>query len=228
LGLTNEQIERYARQIIVPGISGMAQERLLASHLVLVGDARDLVPVFPYLAGAGIGHIQLLLPARDQTEKEWFATRAADLNPDVVVSTVPSPPPFDMAQVKKANAKPGQSDLILAIEGGPEAAELLHSLSRIDVPLILVRLTDPASIAIFTTRPPCPICADDDLMAKPFGEVRGDNAGFVAMIAATEAFKLLARFTPAPPSRLLQFKNFACTTKPLRQRTPPVKCACSA
>ena len=34
--LTNEQIARYSRQIIIPRMGGRAQERLLSSRLVII------------------------------------------------------------------------------------------------------------------------------------------------------------------------------------------------
>ena len=40
--LTDVQIDRYSRQIIVPRIGGRGQERILAARMILVGDARDL------------------------------------------------------------------------------------------------------------------------------------------------------------------------------------------
>jgi hypothetical protein len=58
--LTDEQIERYSRQIILPEVGGRGQERLLAANLTLLAEAEDLTPALNYLAGAGIGTIQLI------------------------------------------------------------------------------------------------------------------------------------------------------------------------
>jgi hypothetical protein len=55
--LTDAQIDRYSRQIIVPRIGGRGQERILASRMLLVGDARDIEVPRAYLAGAGVGTI---------------------------------------------------------------------------------------------------------------------------------------------------------------------------
>jgi hypothetical protein len=55
--LTDAQIDRYSRQIIVPRIGGRGQERMLAARMLLVGDARDIEVPRAYLAGAGVGTI---------------------------------------------------------------------------------------------------------------------------------------------------------------------------
>jgi hypothetical protein len=57
--LTDAQIDRYSRQIIVPHIGGRGQERLLAARILLCGDARDIEAPHAYLVGAGVGSISL-------------------------------------------------------------------------------------------------------------------------------------------------------------------------
>ena len=61
--LTEAQIDRYSRQIIVPHVGGRGQERLLAARILLVGDARDIEAPLAYLVGAGVRTILLKLSA---------------------------------------------------------------------------------------------------------------------------------------------------------------------
>ena len=80
MSLTDAQIDRYSRQIIVPHIGGRGQERLLAARILLVGDARDIEAPLAYLVGAGVGTI-CLKPSADQA----VFTEKRELNPDVSV-----------------------------------------------------------------------------------------------------------------------------------------------
>ncbi len=51
---SDDEIERYARQIIVPGIGVQGQERLLGAHVLVVGAARGVAQASLYLRAAGV------------------------------------------------------------------------------------------------------------------------------------------------------------------------------
>jgi molybdopterin/thiamine biosynthesis adenylyltransferase len=79
--LTDAQIDRYSRQIIVPHVGGRGQERLLAARILLAGDARDIEAPLAYLVGAGVGSISV--KAAVSIEK---IGAMRELNPDVIVT----------------------------------------------------------------------------------------------------------------------------------------------
>ncbi|OGS39577.1 MAG: adenylyltransferase [Elusimicrobia bacterium RIFOXYD2_FULL_34_30] len=58
--LTDEQIERYSRQIILPEIGGKGQEKLLKAKVLIIGCGGLGSPCAFYLAAAGIGKIGLI------------------------------------------------------------------------------------------------------------------------------------------------------------------------
>ncbi|MHA1454285.1 MAG: HesA/MoeB/ThiF family protein, partial [Promethearchaeota archaeon] len=58
--LTEEQIERYSRQIILKEIGGFGQKKLLKSTVTIVGMGGLGCPAAQYLAGAGIGKIRII------------------------------------------------------------------------------------------------------------------------------------------------------------------------
>jgi adenylyltransferase/sulfurtransferase len=59
MALSDTQIDRYSRQIVLPEIGGRGQERLLASAVCLAGRGAVIESAARYLAGAGIGELRL-------------------------------------------------------------------------------------------------------------------------------------------------------------------------
>lgn len=55
--LTDEQIDRYARHIVLHDIGGAGQAKLLESHVLLIGAGGIGCPAIQYLAAAGVGTI---------------------------------------------------------------------------------------------------------------------------------------------------------------------------
>ncbi|MFX1388712.1 MAG: ThiF family adenylyltransferase [Promethearchaeota archaeon] len=60
MNLTEEQINRYSRQIVLKEIGGIGQEKLLNSRVSLIGLGALGSPVAYYLVAAGIGHLKLI------------------------------------------------------------------------------------------------------------------------------------------------------------------------
>lgn len=97
--LTDTQLERYARHIVLREIGGAGQARLLESHVVVIGAGGIGCPVIAYLATAGVGTLrvidpdtvslsnlqrQILFGARDigKPKAETARKAAARINPD--------------------------------------------------------------------------------------------------------------------------------------------------
>ena len=200
--LTDTQIERYSRQIIVPGVGGHAQERLLASRVAIVAAPADASGAVAYLAGAGVGRI-VVHPVGDGAPYRALVERIGDLNPDVSVEIA-------------SDEMPEQCDLMLALIGDAPAAEAAARVTREyrRGAAIIARLDTPGRIALLPAPPPCPLCAEADLLSPP--RERAGNAGAIAMVAVTEAFRLLAGLAgQQPEAALIEFDGYASRTRAL-------------
>lgn len=60
MALNREEIERYARHIVLPEIGGAGQQKLKAAKIVVLGAGGLGAPILLYLAAAGVGHITII------------------------------------------------------------------------------------------------------------------------------------------------------------------------
>jgi len=103
--LTDQQLDRYARHIVLKEIGGAGQKALLGSTVVLIGAGGIGAPAIQYLAAAGVGRLrivdddvvdlsnlqrQTLFGTADEgrPKVEVSAERIAALNPDVSIEPV--------------------------------------------------------------------------------------------------------------------------------------------
>jgi adenylyltransferase/sulfurtransferase len=62
--LSDEELTRYARQIVLPQLGGAGQQRLKAARVAVVGAGGIGAAVIPALAGAGVGRLTIIDPDR--------------------------------------------------------------------------------------------------------------------------------------------------------------------
>ena len=60
MSLSDAELERYARQIVLPQVGGPGQRRLKASSVALIGAGAIGSAVLPALAGAGVGRLTVI------------------------------------------------------------------------------------------------------------------------------------------------------------------------
>ncbi len=195
--LTDAQIERYSRQIIVPHVGGRAQERIIASQVVVAGDAPDIEAPLAYLVGAGVSTIFV---SPSQSSASESIARMRSLNPEVTVAALPD----SAAGV----------DLALVVIGSAAAVEVARSVvDRIAAnAFVIARLDAPGKIVVLPSRSPCPRCADAALLQANFG-ARSEAAEFIAMLATAEAFKLVAGYAENPAPASIEFARYATSVR---------------
>ncbi len=59
-GLIDEELERYARQIVLPQVGGVGQRKLKAAKVAVIGAGGIGCAVVPALAGAGVGQLTII------------------------------------------------------------------------------------------------------------------------------------------------------------------------
>ena len=104
MDLTDQQIERYARHLVLPEVGEEGQARLLASRVLVIGAGGLGSPLLSYLAAAGIGTIGVVDDDKVDLSNlqrqivhdtsnvgldkvESAKARLAEINPEVRVTT---------------------------------------------------------------------------------------------------------------------------------------------
>jgi adenylyltransferase/sulfurtransferase len=207
MDLSEAQIERYSRQIIVSGFGGRAQERLRAARIAIVGDTRDLAAPILYLAAAGAGAVAPILTDAPPTHD--FIAEAAGVNSDCTIDA--------------SAAAPGRMTLALMIAAGAASLAAAQAIlqSAGGVPCVFARIDSPPRIGVFPGARPCPRCAHE--LLDPAG-ARDANAGIVAMTATVEALKLAAGYESDPRAALVEFAGLASRIVALKSNP---ECVCA-
>jgi len=203
--LTDNEIERYSRQIIVAG--GVAQERLRAARIVVVGTIPAVEPALRYLVGAGIGHIGLYLGDADNNARRNLVGRLHGLDSSVTI---------------EGEESPKQSpDLCLMIISGPEVLAKARAIRAMypGAALIAVWLALPVAIAISPARERPKASAGGELSRawpeSALGAESAVNPGFVTMVAVTEALKLLMEPAATVEPKVIEFEGYQTRVHPL-------------
>lgn len=175
--LTDEQVDRYSRQIILPEVGGTGQEKLLGAR-VRVSD-RGSVGAWAsrYLVAAGVGEVVI----EPELGGELRAA-LADLNPDCRIDT----------EGGRLGGK--RSPLVLLASAGDAS---IADGWRSGVPMVVARLRGAAGdLTVLESSLPssaCPGCAGVERPADEPGAAGAlpHAAPFIAVLAVSEVLKLV-------------------------------------
>ena len=222
--LSDEQLLRYSRQLLLHDFDVAGQERLLCSRVLVLGLGGLGSPVAMYLAAAGVG--KLLLADGDEVELSNLqrqiahgqadiglnkavsaAATVAALNPDVTVEVIPQ-------QMTEADLTPLVCDVDLVVDATDNYAArfaLNRACIAAAVPLVsaaAVRTEGQLSVFDPHRGGPCYRCLypdTNDLTALSCSEsgVLAPVVGVLGSLQAVEALKILAGFGEPLRGKLL-------------------------
>lgn len=222
--MTDEELLRYSRQILLPELDVDGQEKLRASTALIVGLGGLGSPVVLYLAAAGVGRLILVdhdtvdlsnlqRQVAHQTDSigspkvESAAASARRLNPHCDIVTV-----AEKLDDNNATRWVQQADVIIDCSDNFAVRFLLNRISvQQKVPLVSgAAIRMDGQLSVFDPRldaSPCYRClyeetGEEDLRCVTNG-VLAPVVGIVGSIQATEALKVLAGFGSTLVGRLL-------------------------
>jgi molybdopterin/thiamine biosynthesis adenylyltransferase len=207
--LSEEELERYSRQLVLPEWSEAAQVALRSASVLVVGAGALGSPVLAYLAGAGVGrlgvvdsdsvelsnlHRQWLHTEVGAPKAESAAAAVRALNPEVLVEAYP-------ARLEAANAAllvEGQTLVVDCSDSFETRYAVNAACCEAGIPLVeggvvgmagLVMSVRPGQSACYRCAFPAPPA---DAPSCASAGVLGPAAGVIGSLQALEALKLLA------------------------------------
>jgi adenylyltransferase/sulfurtransferase len=196
VSLSDEEVERYARHIVLPQVGGVGQRKLKAAKVAVIGAGGIGSAVIPSLAGAGVGqltiidddlvelanlHRQPLFRESDagKAKAELAAAVVRNLNRFVDVRAV-------RERVGAANAEELLAGHDLVIDGSDNFATRLavsDACVRLDTPLISAAAVQfQGQVGLFRSRP-CYRC----FVGDAFDSDDCDNCAEVGVLGALAA-----------------------------------------
>src|SRR3954467_15416651 len=230
--LSDAEVERYSRQLVLPEWSGAAQERLKSASAIVVGAGALGSPVVLYLTARGIGrrgvvdsdavelsnlHRQPLHFAPDigLGKADNAAVKLGALNPETVVE----PYPVELTTQNAEAIVMGADVVVDCSDSFPTRYAVNDACCAQGVPLVEAGVLgfDGLVISIAPGRSACYRCAFP--VEPPAGSVPscreagvlGAMAGIVGSIQALEALKLLTGVGEPLTDRLLQVDGASLT-----------------
>jgi len=242
MSLTDEQVERYSRHIILPEVGGRGQEKLLAGRVLLVGAGGLGSPAALYLAAAGVGTIgladgdvvdltnlqrQIAHTTADigRPKVESAAAKCRAINPDVTVRLHPE-------RLRADNAAAWLGDYDFIIDGTDNfaskflVADACHFAGKPYSHAGILRF-DGQSMTVIPGRTSCYRCLfrepppPDSVPSCSQAGVLGVLAGILGTIQAAEAVKYLLGIGQLLTDRLLVFNalSMAFRSVPVKRST---------
>jgi adenylyltransferase/sulfurtransferase len=248
MGLTEQQRERYKRNLLIPGFGEAGQERLATARVLIVGLGGLGGPVAFYLAAAGVGTLGLLdsdtvslsnlqrqilhsMSRLGQRKSDSAAATLAALNPEVTMPTFP-----ERLTPENAARRIGDFDVVVEAGDNFEVKFLINDacldLQRPFVTAGILALTGHA-LFVVPGKTPCVRClmpgVPDDVPTTAQLGVLGPVPGVLGSIEAVEVIRWLVGLWQPQPDGAGLFHSFNGNTMHLRTMRVPRRrdCRCA-
>lgn len=239
--LTDHEMLRYNRQIILKAVDFDGQEKLKASRVLIVGLGGLGCAAAQYLASGGVGHLtlvdfdtvslsnlqrQILHTDQNIDEPKVFSAqkRLAQLNPHIQIEAI-----YAKLSEEQWAAEITKHDLVLDCTDNVEIRNLLnlHCFAQ-KRPLVsgsAIRFEGQVSVFCYQTNEPCYHC-----LSQLFGEnvlscveagVIAPIVGVVGSIQALEAMKVLMKIGTTLSGRLLMIDGLNFSVREMRLPRSP-------
>lgn len=238
-----DEVERYARHLVLAEIGGPGQQRLSRATLAVIGAGGVGGPAALYLAAAGVGTIRIVDPDSvslsnlqrqilfdtgdiDRPKVEVAAERLTALNPHVRTEPV-----SEALTASNAAALLAGVDLVLDGTDDFSVRDAVNATCVVaGVPLVSGALGRwSGQVGVFAGRP-CYRCLVPDV--PPDAEtcarvgVVGALAGVIGAMAALEAIKLITGAGEPLTGRLLLYDGLSATSRTVEVTADPACPVC--
>ena len=251
MSLSDEQLDRYARHIVLKEIGGAGQQALLRSSIVVIGAGGIGSPAIQYLAAAGIGTLtvidddrvsldnlqrQLLFATADvgRPKAEVAAEAVARLNPEVRFVARPE-------RLTTGNAADLIAGADIVLDGSDNFATRLavsDACTRLHIPLVSAAIGQfQAQIGTFRgwePDKPCYRCfvgdafdAEDCDTCSTVG-VLGALVGIAGSWAAMDVIRQICGFGPDQAGKLHVFDGLTPALRTIRIVKDPACSGCNS
>jgi len=216
--LSDSQIERYSRQIILPQVGGKGQEKLLRARVLVNGSGPIQTTALLYLAAAGVGTIGVItdepspvLFAFAPDQRDAVSAALTRLNPDCTVVLHGATDPADLEQrVMGYDLVLSPPDPLHDVCYALRRPFVCAQVSTGDAWLFLCTGYEPSS--------PCLRCVPHHL-SEESTDMHPTAPLFLGTLQATEAIKLILGLPRSSAGKLLhcQFPTLHFSERPVQK-----------
>lgn len=247
--LSDDELARYARHIVLKEFGGTGQMRLKAARVAVIGAGGIGAPAIQYLAGAGVGAIRVIDDDRVEASNlqrqvifasgdvgsaktEAAAARTAAINPHVAVEPRP-------ARIDAANAADLLSDCDVVLDGCDNFATrfaVADAALALRIPLVSAAVGQfEGQLGVYRgweADKPCYRCfvgeaSDRAETSCAEAGILGPVTGVLGSLAALEVLRAIAPFGDDPAGKLLLIDLLAMRFRTVRLPKDPACAACS-